>query len=967
MDNDQERRLNPSQKGYEDLYTAEGTAANAPLQNPASENPDLDSDPSADSQSAEHPGWETNVTNPQSSSASQSPAKTSPGGLKGLLRKHAPLMLILAILFGGGGFMILSPITQPFAIVNRLIQENNTLGTVNAKQSNFLIRHMLRAATPKIDGDTADDAIKGTVFDYDNFKLGKTQRADFKNNGMQIVDTNLSDGTKIRYLSYDDNGTTRVIAADADSVKKLKGSNIKGATDAVDLNTAKAEIPDFNNKFVSATATYSGQNGGWYDTIIGKMLQRLGLSRNRFSGYQNTDNIETNNKQFRDLASTDAEQKGNKIIDTGEEKVTTVDENGKTVEVTETTTNIDSAQNENPVKTDTPEQIKSKLATKFTRTANLGVNAGCAIMTVASSINNIANAAEKIQILNFATGFNEAVQKTQVEGKGAPMYAYMDRLNKPDANGSSGMNAAGMVLTFGGSVANLSSDESVKKYNFENSYHELFNSGITLKDASMEAVRNCSYLRIAASVTDLAVSTAAIALAPVTGGISLSAIVFKTALSAGVAFAVTQIIDTLVPRVAAMITRDLITDIAGPDVGNALVAGDELYKYSNHKFHGGTGGDAATYAAFNKVTQEVIAEEAEYERANKSPFDPTSPYTFFGALYGNLLTTFSSLSTPTKLLSSLSSSLSASMNKILPTASALDNTNLTYKKGNCPISEEDTGAWSNFYCITPTVSDPSTMQMDPADVFLTVKNLGGFKTDITGKVVTSSDGNPVIDTKSELGKYIGFCTQRQTSYGQADASILGAIVQPSTGSTAADSIINGAINAIDEVDDAVTIIQAAIQNHNEGWISGLYCLASSKNPRWNEMKYYQRYLEQQHTLEGMGVVKRSSLDLALDEWYEEHPIDNSYAGQLAYFSGYTKAEVELTLDFIERQNLLAEYHPQNMAPLPLEAPAITVLNLLFDTDNFTFIKMQQPLVAGTSELERQISLRENKRSINQSI
>ena len=347
------------------------------------------------------------------------------------------------------------------------------------------------------------------------------------------------------------------------------------------------------------------------------------------------------------------------------------------------------------------------------------------------------------------------------------------------------------------------------------------------------------------------------------------------------------------------------------------------------------------------------------------------------------------------MLSSLSSTTTKSLGNILPSAAAatLENTKLTSTKGDCPISDEF-GVVSDEFCSPIMTSDVSTMDMDPAEVYLKVQSLGNGD-NFEGM---TDDKNPKINLRSNLGKYLVFCGQRQVNYGYADASVAtSSLINSFVGTLDQNEIYNGSVSdteydlhdhgitggmsfiekiirflayifTIWEKDayDAVDSVKSALTEiANAEWISGLNCVNVEKNKKWDtEMKYYQRYLEDQGIMEAMGVVKKSSLEIALDEWYEENPIDDSYEGVLAYFSGHTKAEVQLALDYIDYQDALAQYNPTKMAPLsPEEEPS----SILFDANNFTFIQMQEPLISRAAEFQSEVALREHKRAVYQSI
>lgn len=78
---------------------------------------------------------------------------------------------------------------------------------------------------------------------------------------------------------------------------------------------------------------------------------------------------------------------------------------------------------------------------------------------------------------------------------------------------------------------------------------------------------------------------------------------------------------------------------------------------------------------------------------------------------------------------------------------------------------------------------------------------------------------------------------------------------------------------------------------------------------------YQRFTEDQRLLENMGLIEKSSVTAYLEEYYEKHPLDNSYEGILARRSGLTKDQVIAYLDKLEYLAKIAEYDPTGRAPI----------------------------------------------------
>ena len=76
-----------------------------------------------------------------------------------------------------------------------------------------------------------------------------------------------------------------------------------------------------------------------------------------------------------------------------------------------------------------------------------------------------------------------------------------------------------------------------------------------------------------------------------------------------------------------------------------------------------------------------------------------------------------------------------------------------------------------------------------------------------------------------------------------------------------------------------------------------------------------RIFAYQRLLENMGLVEKSSVTAYLEEYYEKHPLDNSYEGVLARRSGLTKENVIALLNYAEDLVFLANYNSANYNPL----------------------------------------------------
>lgn len=237
------------------------------------------------------------------------------------------------------------------------------------------------------------------------------------------------------------------------------------------------------------------------------------------------------------------------------------------------------------------------------------------------------------------------------------------------------------------------------------------------------------------------------------------------------------------------------------------------------------------------------------------------------------------------------------------------------------------GGIGDAFCNPYFISDTSTAGAEYTfeDIQNTVAKLG----DGNNFSKISEDGTPTINRNSNLGKYILYCGQRESAFGVADANI-SADFDISTGVSAVDAVLN----ATPVVDDLIDIASNVGKLANSGYISGESCVigndaynktrdvsdrygfikTSDYSTSWGENKYYQRFIEDQRLAENMGIINRSAVTAFLDDYYKEHPLDNSYEGTLARKSGLSKEKVKIALFKAEQIIFLASYNPVDYYP-----------------------------------------------------
>ncbi|MBR2641434.1 hypothetical protein IKD49_03255 [Candidatus Saccharibacteria bacterium] len=595
-------------------------------------------------------------------------------------------------------------------------------------------------------------------------------------------------------------------------------------------------------------------------------------------------------------------------------------------------------------------------------TINKVVNFSCLAMNFLGQVGLLVAASEGLQIINLTSGYFEAVDKTK-DGRGddSPINELTEALvakkkntnvvltgsgesiadNADDniASGADGgyiktlttksatteknaIQSSGIAGIYGDERIDLN-DPSVKSFNFMGSIGGIL-GGI---GAGMSAFKGCSYAKIAANVIS-AGSDAAETVACVVGvigafftaGASLTACApFLTDLGMGILMSVSismlisAIIKTVLPMVSNMLTRDLITDIGGEDLGNALTSGANMYLGTTHRANGGSLANRQKYTEFAVAQKQVMAEYAKAERLARSPFDITSKYTFMGSILNQFMTFARADSNLMGTLSASSSVVSSSVVSLLPSAVALE------VEGDFPYTDEEwerncpylasIGAVGDAYCNPYAVTDMSTMGNNPADVInhLNDEFLDG----------TEQDENVKIREDSDLANYILYCDNRNSSFGIADQNVVSRVqdfADVRTDNDEFNNVANSAIGAIPAVGDIIDVVNNSKVLTYTGYISGESCVAGNdvqnlNAPNWEKAKYYQRFIEDQSLAETMGLVDKSAVAVFLDEYYEKNPLDNSYEGILARWSGLEKEDVVAILDIIDYGVYLANYDP----------------------------------------------------------
>ena len=436
----------------------------------------------------------------------------------------------------------------------------------------------------------------------------------------------------------------------------------------------------------------------------------------------------------------------------------------------------------------------------------------------------------------------------------------------------------------------------------------------------------------------------------------IKAIAIALAVSIG-----TQILVTL-------LKRKLVTEFLGEDLGNAIYSGGSAMMSRNHRAGGGVVASKEGYLASLIYTDQVNLETAKNERLAHSPFDYTSSYTFAGQLASAIIPVTLQSDSILDSIGNFASVVRNSANSFLPGASAAtaaEKAEIAAQRTeeHCP-ELYDIGGVADSFCNPYVTTDFDTIEVSDSDasdaddsdpnsaynVMKKVADYGGFEdNDI------DEQENPEIDLDSNLGKYVTFCGQRESPFGQPDQDVMSK-VDMSTGSTIGDAVLG----VIPVVGDTLDIIGNTRVTANWGWVEGSNCVMDHEDSGidgvlrvdYEEIKTYNRYAEDQRLAEAMGVIDKSAVTVAVEKYYEKYPLDNSLEGILARYSGLSKEEVIGRIEAVQFYSWLAQYDPTDMYPTPAvheEIPNYTMEDKRFVNDDGLLAVMNK----GFTDLFRQ--------------
>ncbi len=852
-------------------------------------------------------------------------------------KKAGPVLGIIVGIITFGMMMYASDALMPFSLVSHAIGAGSTpMETSISRRSDHILRYQMNPLSRKTNiGGYEVKSIYSRLHPK-QFAPTKRQQAKLADKGITFEEV---DGVKV--MKY--KGQT--IVSDDSLVDSFPGSKT--------LKAAIAEGGDFPYTFIEGTATWRGKVRYWFDTKVGELLLKLRVSRNKTKNSADGDTEEVKRLTVADELEMSRVKASDELdTETDEnEVVTKKTKPGQTLEF-----DIDAGDSEATMhqKIETEVEAKSGKLSKVSGIANLGemvANGSCLAINIASSITSMMRVLQMDQLRQVASTILEVVQKAQIGDNTNELFntvaGILGKVVTTTYKTGSYGNEKTTELTGSVSQSNLARSTYEDKPQAPDASVETLNpmSGLSSfwqtlgrSASSMEAFATCASIKLAAAVIDavgdgvdigmkVAEIVACVGGAAVSYGASCAPLVGHIVVSAvgsiagSIAFsaAVQAVTSWLVPKVANMFIRDVSAYLSGGhDTGNGLFAAALSMQLDNFRVGGGRLLTKESYSTFQKSEEEYLAEKAHYERQKRSPFDPTSEYTFVGSLVTKFGLLSGGISSPVSALVSLGSTALSSAGKLLPHASAVSIADKAdylekFTEKYCPHLTGIGALGGDAFCAPVYGDTPSTYDDDPLEVIYRASTDGDNNSNFEDG--ENEDGMPIIKQDSDLMRYILSFPERQSEPGVPDQNLVNslALIENNTASTI--------VGALPVIGSTVDIYDNVTARNNLGYISGRAGVIGNDGTELGidvadtkKVDAYASFIRDQRIFEAMGIIKKSAVTAALEKYYEEHPLDNSVEGVLARKTGMTKENVVTALNFIKLAYFVNDYEPENYYP-----------------------------------------------------
>lgn len=861
---------------------------------------------------------------------------------KGWFKKTGPVVGILLsiLLFGSFAFGGLS--TQLISWKENISSMFGQSSAVINRRSSYMMKTLLR---------TNRDTTSTNIFGKTKFKISSKLSKKLAAQGIDYVETEDASGKKLRMFVYEDadGKVIPIVASDSDVARAnslvgseidIDGKKVTLNSDSMTLTEARTKNKSFDVDYDTATMTFTGKIAGWFDNVADTMYERI-VGKNARNQTDIDDPDEEKVGEMLRKNSSNGADDSDVIV---EKEVP--DEDGDTTvkpsdAMDDGTTYGEIESESGKIKTNDADfetaktSAASSLKARAQKVAMMSSTVACGFLRSVGAISIAVGAIQTSNVINYASKYLEIADKTKKGDADEVTNLALDDLNKSVT--TTAYNAAGEEVIVEGSVTSGAGwnapfasknivDEndpsalmSNREYATKNALHGI-SSGLFTDIAAavlevgggIAAFKICNGVEIAAGLVD-GVSDVVLAFSTVGIGNFIKEIfkgALKGAVFSAIMIAVMSVISAITPMVANWVVGNLSNVFLGKNGSFALLSGVQNILQSNLQMGTGRYADRENVIEVAALTREVENQWAAYERATKSPFDTTSKYTFLGSIVDSMIpiansssSVLTSVITPvaelagTSALALVDPSVSAANDVNDFAASLASDDNCAYLSSVNVAGDFACNKYAGAYVDELTTMDPDT-------VYQNMESYGSFDGEY-------NDGNPKVDVNSDYAKYIVACVTSDSQPGTMNSAVQGFVTKATTtGNTVADGLINFGSNFV-PFEGFLDSWKAGEEQANFTWNSGEACTGKTGDSAFDEkMKNFSMYNLDQRVLYDMGIIENNStVSFLEDYYYKENPLDDSFEGRIAQFSGMTKEEVSDTLALIEYYNFIANYDP----------------------------------------------------------
>ena len=658
------------------------------------------------------------------------------------LKVLIPSIVVGGLILGILVFAVLgsSLLTGVGKAISALFKEKDVSVAYNHVISDFQINNaQLGGATGSSEyGETVFDNMSFSDYQIESFKQAGLDVAKMDNGQNALVHTNY-DGSKTYYVA--DSAITGYVYADeniGDAGLLITDSGAEGKNreeriaELATLLGAKEDdkVEPFSNikknfaaknEYIAATDSYRGGQGAWESETADQTQDTLGINLNTYKNYKNGSDEKNNQEAAIKLIT-------NRITKNG---------GGS----------------------DTKNKTKEELEKVVVDSVEGSKGEGCGYAAAAVIAGSTVNAAKTVEQMNIGAALMEAIDKTIAGlGNAAPMSALLNIISE-----AGGLATESMRHVFSGfqtkinqatdMILNNNVQANLGETGNPNGYNELENEA----GAKAEA-ETCIYVNnVNSHEGNGLVAIISGMFTKVKTFVSNIADKIKSLIEGGTEGATSLAVSAISPAVTRfkqMLEKSSSLENADESIGEVVYT--SIDRTTNKIFNSVTAtmaGDTGAVKTAYRAQQEVIAEKAEYDRTTKSPFDTSSRHTFLGSIAYSLLP-FATSNTATSLTSTVSNFgtvLKNAATSILPTSSAISETNLESNYGDC-VFGNSVGAFASANCVNPQTFEKKSSTRISTNIFDDVANLrkddGGY---IYGINRSEVEGGLQIDFNRDEG------------------------------------------------------------------------------------------------------------------------------------------------------------------------------------------------------------------------